>query len=160
MAQRQARQRIPLELSEAQFNEFLLPRLPRGRRGPLPRLPLYRIFNYILKGAVPWLTVAHAADRQESAGSTRNPSDGHLPDLSSPAGERMFRRDISGLSTPTPAGPVARSVDHSRRRHNDCGKERRRQSRFQWRRRPSLLTPTGSSFKGSEGFCVICPPVS
>jgi transposase len=49
MAQRQARQRIPVELSEAQFNEFVLPHLPRGRRGPLPRLPLYRIFNYILK---------------------------------------------------------------------------------------------------------------
>jgi transposase len=49
MAQRQARQSIPVELSEAQFHEFVLPHLPRGRRGPLPRLPLYRIFNYILK---------------------------------------------------------------------------------------------------------------
>ncbi|MGF6298133.1 hypothetical protein OKW42_001463 [Paraburkholderia sp. WC7.3d] len=49
MAQRQARQQIPVELSEAQCNAFVLPDLPRGRRGPLPRLPLYRIFNYIPK---------------------------------------------------------------------------------------------------------------
>ncbi len=61
-----------------------------------------------------------------------HPTSIYLPDLSSLAGERMFRRDLSGVRAPTAAGPVARSVDHSRRRHNDCGKEGRRQSRFQW----------------------------
>ena len=49
MTRRQARQGIPVELSEVQFNEFVLPHLLRGRRGPLPRLSLHKIFNYILK---------------------------------------------------------------------------------------------------------------
>lgn len=42
-------QAIPTKLSEAQFEEFLLPHLSRGRRGPPPTLPLQRIFNYILR---------------------------------------------------------------------------------------------------------------
>ncbi|WP_311734872.1 MULTISPECIES: transposase [unclassified Paraburkholderia] len=160
MAERQARQRIPLELSEAQFNEFVLPHLPRGRRGPLPRLPLYRIFNYILKAlylGCQWHTLP--IDRNQQARREIHPTSIY----------RIFRRwqasgcfDAIFLASVRrlQQDPVARSVDHSRRRHNDCGKERRRQSRYQWRRRPSLLTPTGSSFRGSEGFCVMCPPVS
>ena len=42
-------QAIPTKLSEAQFEEFVLPHLSRGRRGPQPTLSLHRIFNYILK---------------------------------------------------------------------------------------------------------------
>ncbi|HLX03835.1 MAG TPA: hypothetical protein VKS80_17140 [Trinickia sp.] len=38
-----------MELNDALFDEFVLPHLTRGRRGPVPRLPLYKIFNYILK---------------------------------------------------------------------------------------------------------------
>jgi len=38
------------------FDEFVLPHLTRGRRGPAPRLPLCKIFNYILK--VNWLQVS------------------------------------------------------------------------------------------------------
>ncbi|MGF6789688.1 transposase [Paraburkholderia sp. 35.1] len=37
------------ELSEAQFEQFVLPHLSRGRRGPAPTLPLCKIFNYILQ---------------------------------------------------------------------------------------------------------------
>src|SRR5258707_4371005 len=40
---------IPTELSLAQFEQFVLPHLRRGRRGPPPALPLHKIFNYILK---------------------------------------------------------------------------------------------------------------
>jgi transposase len=36
-------------LSETQFEEFVLPHLSRGRRGPPPTLSLHKIFNYILK---------------------------------------------------------------------------------------------------------------
>ena len=42
-------QAIPTKLSEAQFEEFVLPHLSRGRRGPPPTLPLRKIFNYILQ---------------------------------------------------------------------------------------------------------------
>jgi transposase len=40
---------IPTELSLEQFEQFVLPHLRRGRRGPPPTLPLYKIFNYILR---------------------------------------------------------------------------------------------------------------
>ena len=43
------RQAIPTKLSEAQFEEFVLPHLSCGRRGPPPTLSLHKIFNYILK---------------------------------------------------------------------------------------------------------------
>jgi len=42
-------QTIPTKLSKAQFEEFVLPHLSRGRRGPPPTLSLHKIFNYILK---------------------------------------------------------------------------------------------------------------
>ncbi|MFX1767910.1 transposase [Paraburkholderia sp. A1RI-2L] len=43
-------QTIPTKLSEAQFEQFVLPHLAKGhgRRGPAPTLSLHRIFNYIL----------------------------------------------------------------------------------------------------------------
>jgi transposase len=40
---------IPTELSLEQFEQFVLPHLRQGRRGPPPTLPLYKIFNYILR---------------------------------------------------------------------------------------------------------------
>ena len=48
MAKSQPRDGIPVELSDAQFDEFVLPHLTRGHRGPMPKLPLRKIFNYIL----------------------------------------------------------------------------------------------------------------
>jgi hypothetical protein len=42
-------QAIPTKLSETQFEEFVLPHLSRGRRGPAPTLSLHKIFNYILQ---------------------------------------------------------------------------------------------------------------
>lgn len=40
---------IPTFLTEEQFNEFVLPHLSKGKRGPKCSIPLHRIFNYILK---------------------------------------------------------------------------------------------------------------
>lgn len=40
---------IPTQLTLAQFNEFVLPHLKTGTRGPQPKLDLHKIFNYILK---------------------------------------------------------------------------------------------------------------
>ena len=42
-------QAIPLNLTKEQFEEFVLPHLKRGTRGPQPTLSLRVMFNYILK---------------------------------------------------------------------------------------------------------------
>lgn len=39
---------IPTVLTEAQFNEFILPHLSKGKRGPKPKIPLCKFFNYML----------------------------------------------------------------------------------------------------------------
>jgi transposase len=49
MAQSQLWQRIPTSLTLEQFEEFVLPHLHIGSRGPQPKLSLHTIFNYILK---------------------------------------------------------------------------------------------------------------
>ncbi|MEL7086718.1 MAG: transposase, partial [Cyanobacteria bacterium J06597_1] len=49
MAQAQFWQWIPTHLTLEQFEEFVLPYLHTGSRGPQPKLALHRIFNYILK---------------------------------------------------------------------------------------------------------------
>jgi hypothetical protein len=49
MAKRQPRQGIPTNLSVAQFEQFVLPHLSKGRRGPATKLGWHSIFNYILR---------------------------------------------------------------------------------------------------------------
>ena len=49
MAKRQPRQGIPTNLSVAQFEQFVLPHLSKGRRGPATKLGWHTIFNYILR---------------------------------------------------------------------------------------------------------------
>jgi transposase len=49
MPQSQSWQWIPTHFTLEQFNEFVLPHLPIGSRGPQPKLSLHCIFNYILK---------------------------------------------------------------------------------------------------------------
>jgi len=39
----------PTKLSQVQFEQFVLPHLGRGRRGPSPTLSLHKLFNYILR---------------------------------------------------------------------------------------------------------------
>ena len=41
--------RIPVALQEDEFNQFVLPHLKKGRRGPSKKLSFFKIFNYILK---------------------------------------------------------------------------------------------------------------
>jgi hypothetical protein len=36
-------------LTLTEFEQFVLPHLVRGRRGPAPKLSLYKLFNYVLK---------------------------------------------------------------------------------------------------------------
>jgi transposase len=40
---------IPVKLTEQEFKEFILPYLPKRKRGPEHKVPTYKIFNYILK---------------------------------------------------------------------------------------------------------------
>lgn len=40
--------RIPTALSEKEFNEFVLPHLKKGKRGPQKKLSFFKLFNYIL----------------------------------------------------------------------------------------------------------------
>ena len=49
MTKSQKWQWIPTSLSFEQFQQFVLPHLSTGSRGPVPKLPLHRVFNYILQ---------------------------------------------------------------------------------------------------------------
>ena len=49
MPQTQQWQWIPTHLTLEQFEQFVLPHLHLGSRGPQPQLSLHAIFNYILK---------------------------------------------------------------------------------------------------------------
>jgi transposase len=49
MAGRQRGQGIPTQLSLWQFEQFVLPHLSVGSRGPAPKLSFHKIFNYILR---------------------------------------------------------------------------------------------------------------
>jgi transposase len=49
MAKSQPRQGIPTQLNEAEFEQFILPHLSKGRRGPPTTLSFHAIFNYILR---------------------------------------------------------------------------------------------------------------
>ena len=49
MTKSQKWQRIPTRLSFEHFQQFVLPHLSTGSRGPVPKLPLHRVFNYILQ---------------------------------------------------------------------------------------------------------------
>ena len=49
MARSQQWQSIPTILSFEQFQQFVLPHLTVGSRGPAPKLTLHTVFNYILR---------------------------------------------------------------------------------------------------------------
>jgi len=49
MAESKPWRRIPTNLAPEQFEEFILPHLKMGTRGPQPKLDSYVMFNYILK---------------------------------------------------------------------------------------------------------------
>jgi len=49
MARKRQYNKIPVTLSENEFNEFILPHLKKGSRGPSKKLSFYKLFNYILK---------------------------------------------------------------------------------------------------------------
>ncbi len=59
MAQPQPWQGIPTHLTLEQFEQFVLPHLHTGSRGPQPKLPLHTIFNYqLVAGFAPWVNLS------------------------------------------------------------------------------------------------------
>lgn len=40
---------LPKRVSLKHFNRYILPHLSKGKRGPKPKISLFKIFNYILK---------------------------------------------------------------------------------------------------------------
>jgi hypothetical protein len=40
--------KLPIKISQKEFNQFIKPCLSRGKRGPKPTVSHYKIFNYIL----------------------------------------------------------------------------------------------------------------
>jgi transposase len=83
MAQSQQWQWIPTHLTLEQFEEFVLPHLPVGSRGPQPKLSLHAIFNYILKLlylGCQWQELPIEQDKEGQGRTTRNSLH---PDLSS-----------------------------------------------------------------------------
>jgi hypothetical protein len=49
MAETHRRQALSTQLEFAEFEQFVLPHLSIGSRGPAPELNHYKIFNYVLK---------------------------------------------------------------------------------------------------------------
>ncbi|AIK96101.1 hypothetical protein [Candidatus Odyssella acanthamoebae] len=49
MAKSKKYQSIPAILEEDEFNEFVLPHLTKGSRGPNTKLTFHRLFNCLLK---------------------------------------------------------------------------------------------------------------
>ena len=87
MARTQRWQAIPTQLKLAEFEQFVLPHLSVGSRGPAPKLSLYKIFNYVLKILYLGMSVEGAADRQGWRRPSGNPLHAHLPHLAAMGGQ-------------------------------------------------------------------------
>ena len=68
---------IPRSVTEAQFELHIRPYLSQAKRGDVSRIPLYRIFNYILYqlhtgcqwAQLPVMSSAESAPKKKSAGA-------------------------------------------------------------------------------------------
>lgn len=40
--------KLPIRVTQKEFNKFVKPHLSRGKRGPKPKVSYYKIFNYVL----------------------------------------------------------------------------------------------------------------
>ena len=49
MSKSKRRRSIPTKLTENQFNQFILKHLPKRQRGPISKISILKIFNYIMK---------------------------------------------------------------------------------------------------------------
>jgi hypothetical protein len=61
---------IPVQLSEIEFNEFILPHLSMPKRGPKCKLGYHRVFNlilWVLYTGTPWKCLPVLKDRDGKA---------------------------------------------------------------------------------------------
>jgi len=49
MSKSKRRRSIPTKITENQFNQFILKHLPKRQRGPISKISIFKIFNYIMK---------------------------------------------------------------------------------------------------------------
>lgn len=78
--------KLPIRVSQNEFNTFIKPRLSKGKRGPKPKVSYYKIFNYILyvlhtgiqwnqlltcRGEIHWSNVYRHHNRWSKDGSYR-----------------------------------------------------------------------------------------
>jgi len=49
MCKNKSNRSIPTKLTENQFNQFVLKHLPKRQRGPISKISIFKIFNYIMK---------------------------------------------------------------------------------------------------------------
>jgi transposase len=121
---------IPTRLSIEQFQQFVLPHLSIGSRGPAPKLTLHAVFNYILQSlylGCQWKELPIEKDQEGR------------PEIHYTRIYGAFRRwQADGCFEAVFAGSVLKlhqanllDTRHPRRRYDDRGEERRRQHRFQ-----------------------------
>lgn len=61
--------KIPTKLTEKQFQKFIEPHLSQAKRGYVSKIPLYKVFNYILYvlyTGCPWPALQDRIDRTAS----------------------------------------------------------------------------------------------
>lgn len=59
---------IPIKLTEAQFQTFIEPHLSRAKRGYVSKIPLYKLFNYLLHAlytGCQWPALQDSIDKRE-----------------------------------------------------------------------------------------------
>ena len=92
----QGRQGIPTQLSLGQFEQFVLPHLSAGRRGPAPKLSFHKIFDYLLR--VLYLGCQWKRHEIHRAGLSRVRQSIHSPDVQPPLGRKRLRGAVYRLS--------------------------------------------------------------
>ena len=79
--------KLPIKVSQNEFNVYIKPSLLKGKRGPKPKISFYKIFNYILyvlhtgiqwselkiyRNEISWQEVYHYHNRWSKDGSYEN----------------------------------------------------------------------------------------
>jgi hypothetical protein len=96
MAETQRWQALPTQLERAEFEQFVLPHLSIGSRGPAPKLSLYKIFNYVLKILYLGCQWKELPIHKDGEGQLETHYT-HLPHLAALGGQRLHGRDFRRL---------------------------------------------------------------
>ena len=124
---------IPTELSLEQFRQFVLPHLTVGRRGPVPKLSLHALFNYILKLlclGCQWKELPIAKDAEGHPGIHYTRTYGTFRSRWQAGG--CFDTISTVVALKLRQTGLPRCDHHPWRWHDDYGRKGRRQPRLQW----------------------------